>query len=540
MSSRDISQRRWNGWGQAGQEMALTADGAHFLRQTLGDGQPLASADWEQVMAQVPESRLPPSGLYSIKCEDRIRHARGQSLPDWLAMKSGDFTIFPDAVAFPTCSEQVRQLLAQAKQNGWDLIPYGGGTSVVGHINTHRSERPVLTVSMVKMNRLLDLDRDDQIATFGAGVAGPFLEAQLQAHGYTLGHFPQSFELSTLGGWIVTRSSGQQSLRYGRIENLFAGGKLETFNGTINIPTVPASSAGPDWRQLLLGSEGRLGILSEAKVKVSRLPQQEIFGVAFLPNWPQGMRCVRELIQQKLPLSMLRLSNSEETRTQLFLSATATQRQWLSRLMALKGIGDNKTMMVYGITGNRLSNRSVYRELKQTIRHFGGFNTGQPLGKKWAHKRFTFPYLRETLWQRGYVVDTLETATNWSNIPSLIEKIEHNLRHGLEKFGEKVHVFTHLSHLYSDGGSIYTTYVFRVADSYQETHQRWQTLKHSTSQIIVDNQATISHQHGVGLDHAPYLEQEKSELVIASLKRSFEFFDPEKQLNPGKLFNDLE
>ncbi|MFC1502854.1 FAD-binding oxidoreductase, partial [Pseudomonadota bacterium] len=282
MSSWDISQRRWNGWGKAGQEMALTADGAHFLGQTLGDGQPLASADFEQVMTQVPESRLPPSGLYSIKCEDRIRHARGQSLPDWLAIKSGDFTIFPDAVAFPTCSEQVRQILAQARKNSWDLIPYGGGTSVVGHINTHSSERPVITVSMVRMNRLLDLDRDDQIATFGAGVAGPFLEAQLQAHGYTLGHFPQSFELSTLGGWIVTRSSGQQSLRYGRIENLFAGGKLETFNGTIDIPTVPASSAGPDWRQLLLGSEGRLGILSEAKVKVSRLPQQEIFGVAFL------------------------------------------------------------------------------------------------------------------------------------------------------------------------------------------------------------------------------------------------------------------
>ncbi|ROS05364.1 alkyldihydroxyacetonephosphate synthase [Sinobacterium caligoides] len=540
MSASQQDNRPWNGWGDKDKSLALSADGIAYIKRQVGTAPPLANATLEQALASVPESKLAPNPLYSLDRELRLRHARGQSLPDWLAMKSGRFEVFPDAVAFPRSSEEIRQLMTAAKQQGWQLIPYGGGTSVVGHITPCASDKPIVTVSLSKINRLLDLDRVDQIATFGAGVNGPFLEAQLQAHGYTLGHFPQSFELSTLGGWVVTRSSGQQSLKYGRIENLFAGGQIETFNGSVDIPTLPASSAGPDWRQLVLGSEGHLGILTEAKVKISRLPEEEFFGVAFMPNWQQGIDCAREIIQQRLPLSMLRVSNTVETTTQLFLSASESQRQWLSRLLKLRGVGDDKCMLVYGITGDKRANRAHYRQLKRLLRQFGGVNTGQHLGKKWAQKRFTFPYLRETLWQMGYAIDTLETATNWSNVAPLTEKIESSLRSGLEPFGSKAHVFTHLSHLYGDGASIYTTYLFPVADSYDETYRRWQRLKQSTSRLIVDNNATISHQHGVGADHAPYLPREKGEHVITSLRHCFDYFDPEQQLNPGKLFKALD
>ncbi|WP_041421517.1 FAD-binding oxidoreductase [Shewanella sediminis] len=536
MNRSQQDNRNWNGWGAREKRMELSQDGAAFICEKLGQAKPLGVSTLARVIAKVPDSRLADSELYSTDAEIRLRHARGQSLPDWLAMKSGEFGVFPDAVAFPVSGEDIRILMAEAKANGWQLIPYGGGTSVVGHITPCPSDKPVITVSLTKMNRLLELDRVDQIATFGAGVKGPFLEAQLQAHGYTLGHFPQSFELSTLGGWVVTRSSGQQSLGYGRIENLFAGGEIETFNGTVDIPTLPASSAGPDWRQLVLGSEGHLGILTQAKVRVTRVAEEEFFGVAFMPDWQSGIDCAREIIQQKLPLSMLRVSNSEETHTQLFLSATETQRSWLNRLLSLKGVGEGKCMLVYGVTGDLDANRQSYKRLKQVLRRFKGVNTGQRLGKKWAHKRFTFPYLRETLWQMGYAIDTLETATNWSNIESMTQKIEHSLRDGLTEFDSKVHVFSHLSHLYGDGASIYTTYLFPVADSYDETYRRWQKLKSTTSTLIVENNGTISHQHGVGSDHAPYLAREKGEHVMASLQTCFDYFDPDKQLNPGKLF----
>lgn len=531
--------RKWNGWGDKDRSLALSADGAAFITETLGEAQPLPIATLEEVLAKVPASRLEESELYTIDAEVRLRHARGQSLPDWLAMKSGEFNLFPDAVAFPRCSEEIRALIEAAKQNDWQLIPYGGGTSVVGHITPCASGKPVVTISMSKMNRLLALDRVSQLATFGAGVKGPFLESQLQAHGYTLGHFPQSFELSTLGGWVVTRSSGQQSLHYGRIENLFAGGEIETLEDKVVIPTLPASSAGPDWRHLVLGSEGHLGILTEAKVRVSRVPEQEFFGVAFMPNWQQGIACAREVIQQGLSLSMLRLSNSIETKTQLFLSANQTQRHWLSKLLSLKGVGDDRCMLVYGITGDKRDNRQRYKRLKGIIRQFKGVNTGQSLGKKWAHKRFAFPYLRETLWQMGYAIDTLETATNWSNIEPLTEKIEQSLKGGLKEFGSKVHVFSHLSHLYSDGASIYTTYLFPVAKTYEQTYRQWQKLKSTTSKLIVESNGTISHQHGVGGDHAAYLATEKGDRVVDSLQDYFNGFDPKGQLNPGKLFKAI-
>ena len=268
--------RYWNSWGQDGSEKPhLTKTAKAFLKQTVGEGRVHPEASLDEVCSQVPASRISDHPLISKDAEVRVRHARGQSFPDWIAMKSGEFVHFPDAVALPETPDQIRELMAFAKSEDLDVIPYGGGTSVVGHINPVPDSRPVLTISMERMTRLLDLDEESQVATFGPGTPGPMVEAQLSARGYTLGHFPQSFELSTLGGWVASRSSGQQSLRYGRIEQLFAGGRLETFAGTMTIPTVPASAAGPDLREMVMGSEGRFGIISEVKVRVQRLPCKE-------------------------------------------------------------------------------------------------------------------------------------------------------------------------------------------------------------------------------------------------------------------------
>ncbi len=481
--------RRWNGWGEESTVVELPDSARGFLAELVGQGARLPDASLEAALAKVPASRLEADPRYSIDPRERLLHARGQSLPDWLVMPEGDFGA-------------------------------------------------VLTVSLERMNRLLDLDRESLVATFGPGAAGPQVESQLRALGYTLGHFPQSWELSTLGGWVASRSSGQQSLRYGRIEQLFAGGTLETFAGPLEIATFPASAAGPDLRELVLGSEGRFGIISSVKVRVSPLAEDERFYSVFLPNWQQALQATRELAQARVPLSMLRLSNAVETMTQLALAGHPGQIAWLEKYLALRGAGEGKCMLTFGVTGNRRQNGLSLSQAKALLKRFGGVFTGTLLGRKWAQNRFRFPYLREALWQAGYAVDTLETATDWSNVDGLLQKIEASLRDGLAAEGERVHVFTHLSHVYGEGSSIYTTYVFRPAASYAATLERWKRLKHAASQAIVDNRGTISHQHGVGKDHAPYLPREKGELGVAALRAMAGHFDPAGRLNRGTLLQD--
>ncbi|XKG36724.1 FAD-binding oxidoreductase [Marinobacter sp.] len=529
--------RRWNGWGDDQFSLDLPEAGTEFLSERIGQGRILPDASLESVRAGVPESRIPDHRLISTDPEQRVRHARGQSLPDWLAMRSGNFGVFPDGVAHPQTAEDVRQLLDYAREQEVSLIPYGGGTSVAGHINPVAGHTPVVTVDMGKMNRLLDLDTQSQIATFGAGTPGPLVESQLRARGYTLGHFPQSFELSTLGGWVASRSSGQQSLRYGRIEQMFAGGTVETFQGTLALPTLPASSAGPDIREMVLGSEGRIGFITDVKVRVTPLPEDESFHVIFFPEWAQARTAARKMVQGKVQLSMLRLSNALETETQLALAGHPTLIGLLEKYLGLRGASDGKCMMTVGLTGSRRQCKGALRDLRQICSEFNGVYTGTRLGAKWAEKRFTMPYLREALWEQGYVVDTLETATDWDNVDNLLNRIESNLRGGLSEDSERVHVFTHLSHVYSQGCSLYTTYVFRNAEDYESTLIRWRKLKETTSRLIVRNRGTISHQHGVGKDHAPYLPIEKGELGMLAIRSLCEAFDPDGRLNPDTLFS---
>lgn len=530
--------RRWNGWGDDTVDYPLHAAARYFLEALVGPGMPPRDATFEEVVAAVPPSRLPAHPPVSTGPADRLRHARGQSLPDWIALRSGRIPAFPDGVAFPTTATQVRDLMDFAAQVGARLIPYGGGTSVVGHINPLPGERPVLTVDLGRLNRLIRFDETSGLATFGAGITGPNLEAQLRARGYTLGHFPQSFELSSLGGWIVTRSSGQQSLGYGRIERLFAGGRLESPAGTLELPPFPASAAGPDLREVVLGSEGRLGILTEATIRVSLLPEEEAFHALFFPDFERGLAAVRQIMQARLPLSLVRLSTAVETRTTLALAGHERLIGALERLLSLRGVGDEKCMLLLGFTGREAVVNVARKEALGLARRHGGVHVGQAFGREWHKSRFRTPYLRNTLWELGYAIDTLETATDWANIPTLVEAIEGAVRPGLADMGERVHVFTHLSHLYPYGSSIYTTFLYRIAPDPEETLRRWQVLKTAASRAIVTHGGTISHQHGIGTDHLPYLPAEKGPLGMAVLRDLGERFDPDGMMNPGKLWRE--
>lgn len=525
--------RRWNGWGDEANNYPMPPGGEAFLESRIGKGRVLSDATLDSVLSAVPESRLPEHPLIDRSPEARVRHSRGQSLPDWLAMRSGAFGVFTDGVAFPETKEDIRALLAFARDKDWVLIPYGGGTSVAGHITPQDQGKPVLTISLGRMNRLLEVDRESQIATFGPGTPGPEVEAQLKAEGYVLGHFPQSYELSTIGGWVATRSSGQQSYRYGRIEQLFAGGTLETFAGPLEVPTFPASSAGPDLREMILGSEGRFGLISEVKVRVTPLPAAESFHVAFSPSWEASIRLAQAAAQRKIPLSMLRLSNGIETETQLALAGKPDAIAWLERYLRLRGIGQGKSMVTFGLTGSRAQCKSAFSQLKGLFRELGVVNIGARLGKLWEHSRFRSPYLRHTLWDIGYAVDTLETALDWAKLPGAVDAIEGALKEAIPEL--PVHVFTHMSHIYPQGASVYTSYVFPNAETYEETLAHWRVLKRRVSEAVVTSGGTISHQHGVGRDHAPYLSAEKGALGMAALGALRTHFDPSERLNPGVL-----
>jgi alkyldihydroxyacetonephosphate synthase len=527
--------KRWNGWGDESITPHLSTASTHFLQLQIGVGTPPRDTSFEEVVERVPASRLPAHSLITTDPGERLLHARGQSLPDWIALRSGCIDTFPDGVAYPESEIQVRELISFATEFDARLIPYGGGTSVVGHINSLPGEQPVLTVDLKRMSSLHRLDETNQLATFGTGVAGLPLEARLRAQGYTLGHYPQSFEYSTLGGWIATRSSGQQSLGYGRIEQLFAGGRVETPSGTLEVPSLPAAAAGLDMREIILGSEGRLGILTEATVRVRPLPEQESFFVIFFPSWEQGLAAARHGAQARLPLTMLRLSTPIETRTQLVLAGHERVVSALERLLALRGAGKDKCMLMVGIAGREADVKRACKDILGIAHEQKGVSAGHTLGEQWHKKRFQTPYLRNTLWTMGYAVDTVETATTWDCVPDLTQAIETALRSALKAEGEEVHAFTHLSHLYPHGSAIYTTYLYRIADSPDETLHRWQVLKNAASQAIVAGHGTISHQHGIGTDHQQYLIAEKGPLGLSAMRQLYSHFDPEGIMNPGKL-----
>lgn len=531
--------RRWNGWGDETVQAHLNEDARAFLGEALGPGTPHADASLQAVCARIDDeqaSRLPEHPLVQRSAEARLRSGLGQSLGDWLRLRFGVPGHLTDGVAFPEHDHEVSALLDWADAVDAVVIPCGGATSVAGHLAPPAGDsRPVLTLNMSRMRALLALDEQAQLARFQAGVLGPDLEAQLRARGFMLGHFPQSFEYASLGGWITTRSSGQQSLRYGRIEQLFAGGTLQTPRGPMTLQPFPASAAGPDLREWVLGSEGRLGVLTQAVMRVSRVPQAERFVGVFLPDWDTAVAAVRALAQSRVALSMLRLANPVETMTTLRLAGHATSIGWLERYLSLRGAGDGKCLLFMGLTGSHAQVRASARQAHKVLRQHGGVSTGTLLGRAWAAKRFAGVYLRNALWDAGYAVDTMETALPWSGTTAMVQALEQAGRKALADQGERCHAYTHLSHVYPTGSSVYSTFVFRIGPDFDTAWARWQSLKTAVSQAIADGGGTISHQHGVGRDHARWMGEEKGAVGAAGIDALIEHFDPERRFASGNL-----
>ena len=527
----------WNGWGEEHTDYPIPEIAEEFLTERLGNFQDLPDAAKSDSINSVPESRLKPADFISTDPMDRFDHSHGQSLPDWIFMRSGQIPHITDGVTYPRSDQDIKKIFDFSRENRVTLIPYGGGTSVVGHVNPPGAENPVLTVDLSSFNQILEIDKISRTATIQAGMRGPDIEAELNKSGFTLGHFPQSFEYSTVGGWIASRSCGQQSYYYGRIEDLFRGGNILTPQGEIRLPAFPATAAGPDLRHLFLGSEGRFGIVTRAELQIRPIPQFErFFGIIFR-NWEDGVAAVRQIAQNSIQVSMLRLSDALETETTLILSGRERLVRMATMGLSKLGYGRQMCLLILGVTGDKTAATRARKSAVQICRQHGGIFTGNMIGKAWQKNRFLTPYLRNTLWEAGYALDTLETAVPWSHVCQAKNSIIDSITESATNRQLRLLVFGHLSHVYRTGASIYITYLFRRSPIPDENFEHWRAVKKAASRAIIDQNGTISHQHGIGTDHADYLGNEIGEIGIKFLEEAVEYFDPDGLMNSRVLIN---
>jgi alkyldihydroxyacetonephosphate synthase len=529
--------RRWNGWGDEADDTRTGVTASRFLSNRLGTATPPRDATLANVVETVPPSRLAADTLLSLDSEVRVRHARGQSFPDLVSLRFGRLDAVPDAVARPIDGAEVRRLIDLARATGARLVPYGGGTSVVGGVSVRPLPDPVITVDLARLSGVRAIDERSGLVTAGSGTTGPALAARLAPLGLTVGHEPQSWELATVGGWVAARGSGIRSLGVGRIEHLFAGGVLEAPVGTLDLPPFPASAAGPDLRQLVLGSEGRLGILTDVVLRATPVPETQRLEAWAVPSWDGALDAVRSLARVRNGLDVLRLSTPAETRTLFAFAGKPRQTGAVERYLRLRRMPRDWSLLLVGTAGPRRLAKAARAEAADVLRRHGAVQA-PGIASAWSRTRFRSPYLRNALWAAGYGADTLETATDWSRVPAVLAGVESAIRGALEPRGERVHVMTHLSHLYPSGSSLYVTFLFRLAPNPDESLDRWRAIKRAASGAIVAEGATISHHHGVGTDHAPYLMAEKGPLGMATLEAVVRTFDPEGIMNPGVLLSD--
>ncbi len=538
--SHKMPPRRLNGWGFEGATFEPTAQMMEWLSRRIGPAGPsIRPVDPSSVA--LPKSRpVPPLPAATSRDPlDRLAHSRGQGLPDILRLRVGTIPVAPDAVVRPADRDQIVRLLEACARAGVVVVPWGGGTSVTGGVNPPSGERPVVSLALDHLVGLSRLDAESGLATVGAGTTGPALEASLAHHGFTLGHFPQSWELSTVGGWIVTRSSGQESLGYGRIEDMVAGLNLVAPGGTLSLPSLPASAAGPDLRQLVMGSEGRLGIVTEATLRVRQRPDELIVDTALLPTWQAGSAAARELTRCGLPLTLLRLSDPDETQVAMAVGLAGSPAATLVRgMLRLRGMSRNACLLLTGAAGDREPTRRLLGRARLLVRRHGGMTLGRRPGRHWQEDRFRHPYLRDALLDRGIATDTLETAAPWASL----EAVSAAVRRALEASADegRIAVLCHISHPYDDGASLYFTFFFPCADSAEATTETWARLKRAATTAIVESGAAVSHHHGVGSWHAPWLRREIGPTGVDLLSAVADRMDPTSILNPQVLLDPTD
>lgn len=558
----DNQNLRWWGWGALDQDYSLEGRSAFWpaVREWLGLSDEAIEREVRPISLEeisLRQPRLDDSGVSSlrrllgeeavrIEKRARVEHAYGKSYRDLIRIRAGHIPNPPDAIVYPADEEQIVSLLAWAADRDVAIIPFGGGSSVLGGVEPALSDRPTITLDLAHLDRVLTVDPISRTARIQAGATGPEVEAQLNARGFTMGHFPQSFEFSTLGGWIATRAAGQNSIGYGKIEHMTQAVRVVTPVGTIETKDTPATAAGPGVLHVLIGSEGTYGIITEATMRIHPLPAVQDYRGFLFHSLEEGVAAFRDLMQNaELHPAIVRVSDEPETAASVALSHEHHGvRRMADSLVEwyLKTRGydftTGSTLMLLGFDGDADTVARQWDLAQETCGDHRGLCLGRAVGRSWMRDRYAQPYLRDTLLGHGVMVDTLETATSWSNLLCLYEAMDGAMKGAITASdGGPGYVMTHISHAYEHGASLYSTFLGRQTPDRDPLvmQAQWQAVKQATTNAILGAGGTLTHHHGIGRDHAPWLEDEVGLVgmkVLRTLKRDF---DPAGIMNPGIL-----
>ncbi len=531
---------KWWGWGDPAIEPELDGEALAVLRERIGDLEPWPLAA-ELDRFELPEPEPLPQKLIDAigeanvfsGAEDRLRHATGCGYADLARLRGGRLEAAPDAVLLPADAGAVRRVLQVCAAEGIAVVPFGGGTSVVGGVEPLRGPHGRLVSLDLARLRQVEVDHRSLTARLGAGLRGPEAEAALGAEGVVLGHYPQSFEYATIGGFAATRSAGQASSGYGRFDDLVTAVRLSAPAGDLTTLETPHTAAGPSLRELVVGSEGVFGVIPEVTVRVRPQPRRRRYEAWMAESFDAGAEIVRTLAQGPGLPDVIRISDEEETEVSLALSGP----RGLAGTLFGGYLGLRKRragcLVVIGLEGDEESIARRRALTVRALRHGGAAYLGQAAGRSWEHGRYQGPYLRDTLMGMGAMVETLETSHTWSRLAELYAAVGGAIRAAQGAQGTPGLVFCHLSHAYADGASLYFTFISRARRG--EEIEQWRTIKHAACEAIVASGGTITHHHAVGRDHAPYMRAEVGELGIEALRAVKETLDPAGIMNPGKL-----
>jgi alkyldihydroxyacetonephosphate synthase len=460
------------------------------------------------------------AGNVTVEDSARLLHLGGKSTLDLLRRRLDDVQAAPDAIVWPEDHDETSRVLALCTARDIAVVPFGGGTSVVGGVDPRAgAHRAVIALDLSRTAALIELDETSMLATLGAGTTGPQAEEMLAARGWTIGHFPQSFLYASIGGFAATRSSGQASRGYGRFDDLVHALRVATPRGDLDLGRAPASAAGPDLRELFLGSEGAFGVLTEVTVRVRPVPAATAYGAWSFPDFASGAAALRAATQRGIRPTVLRLSDETETKV------NAAMGGHVSRLRGC--------LAVATFEGASAADAEAARDsLEAVFAAHGAKQRGDEPARSWERGRFASPALRDTLMDAGVLAETLETATTWERLSALKEAVSTALVESLSADGTKPIVLCHISHVYPAGASLYFTVVAALT---ADPVAQWLRAKDAASRAIVDAHATITHHHAVGRDHLPYLADEIGPLGAAVLAAVKNVLDPHGIMNPGVL-----
>lgn len=476
---------------------------------------------------------------------DRVVHTYGKSLRDLVRIRGNLIKRAVDVVVYPADEDDVQRIVDAAVAQNAVVIPFGGGSNIAGSLEPIPGEkRTVISLDMGRMNSVLDIDVDSGLARIQAGALGPHLEEQLNAKGWTIGHFPDSFTHSTIGGWAATRSSGMQSDKYGDIAQIVRGVRVvrpsgNGSDGLLVIPAIPSASTGPSVREMIVGSEGRLGVITEVTAQVHRVAELREIQAYFFPSWEVGLKAMQAIAASDATPIVTRVSDSRETG---FSMATSKQRHGMDALLAekilpalMKMKGWNLDDICLSFIGFEGSPAHVKRQKKlvgKIVKQHGGMGVGTGPGVLYDQKKFDTPYLRDFLLDRGAAGDVSETAAPWSKLLGVYNGVVEAANKAYDEIGTKGWIMCHLSHSYHSGACLYFTFAFVAGE---DMLTEYDVVKSAIQQAFVDGGGTISHHHGVGVEHSPWIEQDISVEGVAVMRGLFSAVDPGDNFNPGKV-----